>query len=640
MAKKITAERLEKDRIYDYSTEESRVATAEWLLMQAKKEKTAVKEKWRRCDDYYHFAHDVAREMADALEEMGLERSVAVVPDPYVMVESQIVPDVPQPEFHGRDAADRDDEKAYMRELAVRYVMEENRINDMNTSNERRLRKFGDAFWKAFYDARMPCGKQMGNIRIKDVSPFDIYPDPVAGAEDLQACEYVDYVYKMHKMRFAREFAKELKEKGLVLEDVTGDVYRVDLHDAEPYTMATTMLNDEVVVLEHWFRQPEDTKGAHAGDIACTIQAGGHELRYIPNYWQKTGRQCKLFPFVHSWCIRDEAQFWNMSELEPILPMVDAADRELMTGILNDAMMANDIVIEEDGALAPGEVMTNTPGATVKVNAGRINGVRRLGGLHDGVNSINMVNWLQDQIQRTNRNYDTTNGKETARVTTASGLLQLRADAETQQKIKRADRDNAFCRLYELIDWLTLEFFDDGRMLYIGAAKKGDTAATLEFNGDDLAVMVGEETDPMTGETLRAGYAYYPRVDVTVTCGDPISKNPMMTLETLDKIAASSVTAENWKIVAAELEYLDIPQKSEIIDEWKKRFEPTEVQQLMQALEKDPQLLSAVMEAVNASGSAQEAAGAQTAAMGGQADILPAMGAEAQLQAQDAMPML
>lgn len=635
---KITADQFEKDRCYDYTTEEARVATAEWLFTQAKNEKTCVTEKWRKLDDYYHFCHDAAKEMGEAMDELGLPIG-AVVPDPYVMVESQIVPDVPMPEFHGRSANDNDEEKAKARAMAVRYIMEENRIGDMNTSNERRLRKFGDAFWKAYYDPKMPCGKQMGNIRVKDVSPFAIYPDPTAGAEDLEACEYVDYVYKMHKMRFLREFASELKEKGLDLDDIVGDVYDAHLHEEEPYTAATQMQLDEVVVLEHWFRQPYDTDNASAGDIACTIQAGGHELRYIPRYWEKTGRQCKRYPFVHAWCIRDEEQFWNMSEIEPILAMVDAADRELMTGLMNDAMMANDVVLEEEGALAPGEELTNTPGEKVLMNPGRINGVRRLGGLHDGVNSLGMVNWCLEQIQRTNRNYDTNNGKETARVTTSSGLLQLRSDAETQQKIKRADRDNAFCRLYELLDWLAIEFFDDGRMLYIGAADEDEKASIVRYNGDELAVQVGEVTDPETGTVLEAGYSYYPRVDVTVTCGDALGKNPMTTVQTLDKIAGSAITADNWKIVAAELDYLDLPRKQEIVDAWKARFEPDEVQQVMQALQKNPQLLAAV-QGVIASAGAQEGAPATQAPVVGMTDVLPEMGAEAQRRALDAMPMM
>ena len=56
-----------------------------------------------------------------------------------------------------------------------------------------------------------------------------------------------------------------------------------------------------------------------------------------------------------------------------------------------------------------------------------------------------------------------------ARVTTASGLSMLRADGREQADIKRADRNAGFERLYELLDWLCLEFFDDDRMLYLGA---------------------------------------------------------------------------------------------------------------------------------------------------------------------------
>lgn len=196
-------ETYKNGRVYDYTTEESRVATAEWLFEQAKNERTAVEDGWVRNEGYYNFVHAAAAEMREALEEQGIDWTPAVVPDPFIQVESQLVPEVPQPEFHGRDD-DTDGEKARRREFAVRYIIEENRINDMNTSNERRLRKLGDAFWKAYWDETMPCGEQSGNIRIKDVSPEDFYPDPTAGREGLEACEYVDYVYAMHKLKFWR----------------------------------------------------------------------------------------------------------------------------------------------------------------------------------------------------------------------------------------------------------------------------------------------------------------------------------------------------------------------------------------------------------------------------------------------------
>ena len=104
-------ETYKNGRVYDYTTEESRVATAEWLFEQAKNERMAVEDGWVRNEGYYSFVHAAAAEMR---EEQGIDWTPAVVPDPFIQVESQLVPEVPQPEFHGRDD-DADGERARRR---------------------------------------------------------------------------------------------------------------------------------------------------------------------------------------------------------------------------------------------------------------------------------------------------------------------------------------------------------------------------------------------------------------------------------------------------------------------------------------------------------------------------------------------
>lgn len=575
------AQEFKEARMYDYRTPESRIATAEWAFDQAKLERTAKESHWVKLNNYYNFLHDTAVQMQDALNENGIPTDSVCLPDPFIQVESQIVPDIPQPEFHGRDD-DLDSEKARKRELAVRFVIENNRMDDMNTSNERRLRKYGDAFWKAFWDENMPCGPRRGDIRVADIPVEDIYVDPTV--KELQDAEYVVYIYTMHKLKFWRVFHKELQAQGLTVDDMVRNQYRVDNDLLAPYTRGTQCADDTIQVMEFWFKQPfDDPSGAFdGGDIACTIQAGGVELKYIPKYWKNTGRQCKLFPFVHYWCIKDETQLYNKSEIETIIAMVDAGDKELAIGLLNDGMMANDIVLAEDGALMPGEEITNVPGSVVKVRQGKIGAVARLGGLGNGVNSTAMVNWIQNQIQRTSRNYDTNNGQETARITTASGLLQLRSDAAAQQELKKSDRNKGFCRLFELIDWLCLEFYDDDRMLFIGAQKKSEDPQQLKYNSADFGMAqftldpsTGLMLDEVTGKEITSAEdaaLYYPRIDVTVTAGDALTKNPATTLEILDKLAAVNVTADNYKLLAAELDYLDIPQKQDIIAGWEQKF--------------------------------------------------------------------
>lgn len=562
---------------YDYSTPEMREETADALFRRAKSARTAVEIEWERCNDYYNGIHDASKEMVDYCRSNDVPWVPANMPDPYILVESQIDPTVPEPEFRGRDK-DLDSKKAKQREFAVRYITENNRLSDMNTRNERRLLKLGDAFWKAYWDKDMRCGVNEGDIRIKDIPTEAIFPDPAIRDGTLQDGQYVDYVYTMHKVKFCQVFRRELEKLGLTADDILTEDYvsRTGVFDL---TTAVNDVDDTVQVLEHWFRQPVETtvdgETIPAGAVACSILAGGRELRYIPNYWKRTCKQNRLFPFVHYWRIQDENRFWNKSELMPILDLVDAADRKLAMNILNDTFLANDILLVEDSALADGEEFTNEPGAVVHLKQGRMGGVQRLGGLQSIANGSMGVDFFKQQIERASRNYDTNTGKEASRVTTATGLAMMRQDAQSQADIKSADRNAGFERLYELLDWLALEFFDDDRLLYIGADELKDRAAqTMEFNADAFWDTMPAVTDP-AGNVVREEWKYFPRVDVTITAGDSVAHGKAQTLQALQALTQSQITPENWKLFAAQLDLMNLPGKQEIIDEWQRRFETT-----------------------------------------------------------------
>ena len=151
-----TAEEMSEQRIYDYKTPEGRASTAEWLLQQAKNERTGQEAQWRRYESYYNGDHEVAAELGEVLESQGVGFTPPAIPDPFIMVESQIIPDVPEPEFRGRED-DMDSERAKERGLAVKYICEANRLGDMNTANERRLRKYGDAFGRRTGTMKCPA---------------------------------------------------------------------------------------------------------------------------------------------------------------------------------------------------------------------------------------------------------------------------------------------------------------------------------------------------------------------------------------------------------------------------------------------------------------------------------------------------
>ena len=576
MRRKKQTETIARATGYDYSTREARERTASELFMKARTCRAPAEREWETYNDYYNFLHDAAKEMQEGYEDKGLEFTPACVPDPYIMVETQIQTEVPQPEFHGRDD-DKDSEKAKMREYAVRFVCENNRLGDMNTSNERRCVKLGDAFWKVYWDPTMRAGVDEGDIRIEDVPVEAIYVDPSCRERGIQAGQFVDHIYRMHKVAFCIRYADEIRKLGLDPEDIMAS----DNGDALKIFDFTSGVNDDedtVVVLEHWFKHPIDTKEAKAGQIGCSIIVGGHEVHYIPNYWENTGRQNQLFPFVHYWRIRDENGFYNKSELFAIIDLVDTADRILGMGIANQALMSNDVILTEENAFAKGSEPVNEPGAVWELKQGKLNAVRRLGGIQPMTDMQASVGWVLEQMQRANRNYETNQGKEAARITTATALSMMRSDAQAQDAIKTADRNRGFERLYELIDWSVLEFYDTDRLIWIGAKRKDEKPVSFHFNSSNFAMKTDEVRDAETDEVVREAWTYYPRVDVTVTAGDGIVRGKQATLRTLEGLTQAKIDATNWRIFAAQLELLDIPQKKEIIEDWKQRFAPPQAQ--------------------------------------------------------------
>ena len=195
---------------YDYSTPEARLETIPALFDKAREARTAQESEWERFNDYYNFIHDVSDEIREFVQENDLPFKPAVCPDAWITVESQIDPVVPEPEFRGRDD-DLDSVKAKERELAVKYITEKNHLDHINTRNERRLLKLGDAFFKAFWDISMRCGVHEGDIRIADISPEAIFPDPGLRTGDIQEGQYVAHVYTIHKVQFLQLYGERLR---------------------------------------------------------------------------------------------------------------------------------------------------------------------------------------------------------------------------------------------------------------------------------------------------------------------------------------------------------------------------------------------------------------------------------------------
>lgn len=553
-------------RYWDMDTKESRESTVQEDYNFALTQRSEREKIWVQNDNYYNNKHVVAGEIYNQLEEQGIPWTPAVIPDSYIHVESQIIPDIPDFELKGRDD-DLDSAKAKQREYVVKYVLENNKLENLNTENERRLNILGDAFYKVAWDGNKEGYGFKGDIVIGNPGCENILPDPAAYTID--DCEFIVYPYRMHRRKASRVFANELSSLDMTIDDIGVDGNQ---SDTEIYENQVRDVNDDTVqVVEYWFRQNsygnETINGVkydwEPGDIACSIQINNIEIKYIPKYWIKTGKQNKMYPIVGYCKIPVYNSFWNKSDLEAIKDLQDQVDRELAIAILNDAFTANDIIVAEDGAIADGSTLENKPGAIWRMKQGMANGVRRLGGLGNASNRIEIINFLRGIMQEVVGNFDSTQGKEPVRVTTASGIAQLNERADARKTIKKADRLSGFERLFELIDWTALEFYDDNRLIFIGAKGEGEEPIMFKYNSDNSRVF-----DDASGEY------YYPRVDATVSAGDGMKKSKAFTLAATENLISKPINESNYKIVNEMLDIMDTPNKKAIKEYYEKLYAP------------------------------------------------------------------
>lgn len=537
-----------------YSTPALREETAGKFMSEAIRAKRPVEDYWRRMKAYYDGRHDTARQTGDFLSSLDLPWTPATVPDAYLHVESQIDPKIPDFEFAGRE--ENDAKNASNRERVVRYICDISDMERKNSINERRLNLFGSAVWKLAV-----CAGDHGDaeVMIDNPSPECIYTDPCASSVD--ECEYIACSYKMSKLRAERVFAADLYREGTSVQQILLCAEK----NGNALSADTDLSSGEelVTVTEWWFRQPTDgvyevTSGdGHtyvcpysAGDIALSIFLCGREIRYIPKFWENTG--CDKYPIVIYGKIASDGSVWGKSEIEPLIPLIDAADRQLAFAQLNTAFSANDILLCEENAFAPDSYPDNRPGAVWKLRPGMIDRVSRLGGLSgDSAGHYEIVDRYRALMKETIGNYDFMQGDSSTQVTTATGLALLSDFASKRVSAKSASKKAGFARLYMLADYLALEVYGREKLRAIG------------IGGDDVS----------DGIDYISSCGYVPKLDVRVFVGDGVEFSRSYAISALKSIMETSVTKDNYPIVKEYIRAMKLPDGNSLIAALSELFE-------------------------------------------------------------------
>lgn len=562
--------KYETKGIYDYSDTDARQNTVKRLLSLSGKNKSPINAYWKRMRAYYDGDHEIRLHNAVFTQEQDIPWEPAQSTDGFIHVESQVDTNVPDFEFSPRTHEDFD--RAKQRECITRYICDINGLEQKNAVNERRLNILGSAVYKVCWDSSLFDGYNYGDVVVDNPKPEQIFCDPSSATVD--GCEYIGYVYRLHKQKAKRIFEKELKRLGSDIDEYING-YRTGYgyyeHTGENRE-AFDGSDDTVTVTEWWFRQPEDGKASvlcdvdgeevkvdyewKAGDIALSVLIGDREIRYIPKYWKNT--VCSMFPFVIYTKIPKDDSIWGKSELEAIIPLIDAADRELAYAQLNSAFSSNDIIVAEENALSDDGVLDNSPGAVWKLRPGMMGKIQRLGnGAFSEANQYSNSEHWRSVMRDTTGNHELNQGVEPTRVTTASGIALINEKAKNRMMMKKVIKGEGFRRLYELIDRTALEYYDDGRIIAIGAAKEGETVYCHEdfatyTDGDDRA--------------------YIPTVDVKIHVGDGIANSKAFTIQALSELIKVPVTQDNFRLVQSYVELVGLPMRGSICDELERRF--------------------------------------------------------------------
>lgn len=524
-----------------FETIKSREDNIKELFEKSVSYRSGADKYWRKMRAYYDGTHDTARRTGDFLTFVNIPWKPAELPDGYMHVESQVSPKLPDFEFSGRNSGDTDYARA--REKITRYIFDINDMERKNATNERRLGIYGSAVWKlSAYEDVYGCPE----IMVENPSPENIFPDPCAS--NIDECEYIGHVYRMSILRAERIFAEDMKRKGITFRELLRDEKGKSLSGEE----------DTVEVLEWWFRQRSDGEYINAngekanysrGDIALSVLICGKEIRYIPKFFTKTNYNS--FPFAIYSRIPKDGSIWGKSELEEIIPLIDAADRQLAFAQLNTAFSANDIVVYEENAFSPDSYPDNRPGAVWKLRPGMMDKVSRLGGLAgESLSHYEIVEKYRTMIKDVLGNYDYMQGDYSTRVTTATGLALLSDLAASRASVKNVCKKAGFASLCRLCDIFALEFYTDEKIALI-------------LDGDEKAAEYLSK--------IRSA-DYIPEIDVRVNIGEGVENSRSFTISALTSLIDKDVNEENYPFVRAYINAVDIPEKAEIISQLDKKF--------------------------------------------------------------------
>lgn len=343
---------------------------------------------------------------------------------------------------------------------------------------------YGSAVWFVQWDGK---DGEYGNISIKPVDPFNIFPDPLA--ESIDNSEFLVYATYRNANQIKQQFpekASAIEGSRITMSELVSERDNNDTQDS-----------NQVLILEMWCRDwttmDEDVEGKKQlkypkGRVITCLPELGILLSDKKNPY-KDGK----FPFVLMKNYDIPFEFWGVGEVEQIMSPQHYVN-ELTNQIIDNAKNTANMqwIIDKNSGIGQGK-LTNRPGLVIRKTPG--SEVRR-------DTPPAMPNYVREQIEVLKKDmqdisgvFDTLKGSQQGSVTAASAILALQEASQARIRLKIKLMEASLSELAQIVYSRMQQFWKLDRWVRVtdveGNPLFKQIGTQVLSNDFDLKVMAG-----------------------------------------------------------------------------------------------------------------------------------------------------
>lgn len=343
---------------------------------------------------------------------------------------------------------------------------------------------YGNAVWFVQWDGK---DGEYGNISIKPVDPFNIFPDPLA--ESIDNSEFLVYATYRNANQIKQQFpekASAIEGSRITMSELVAERDNNDTQDA-----------NQVLILEMWCRDwvtmDETVEGKKQlkypkGRVITCLPELGILLSDKKNPY-KDGK----FPFVLMKNYDIPFEFWGVGEVEQIMSPQHYVN-ELTNQIIDNAKNTANMqwIIDKNSGIGQGK-LTNRPGLVIRKTPG--SEVRR-------DTPPAMPSYVRDQIEILKKDiqdisgvFDSLKGEQQGSVTAASAILALQEASQARIRLKIKLMEASLSELAQIVYSRMQQFWKLDRWVRVtdveGNPSFREIGTQVLSNDYDLKVMAG-----------------------------------------------------------------------------------------------------------------------------------------------------